>query len=182
MIKELINYLLDIAYKHKSVGFVSYIKELNINDQKNEKSFQFFVTDNCLLEKQIVDGILTLKMGVYVIGFVGSDTSTLDIQDEAAHIVFDIIEYVNNNNYQLNVRDYSIASLSEYSDNNCSGVYCTLQFTISNPINLCEYEEHFEEKPTPVIPTLDLKNGDPCTEEKFVTKGTTLKLKPIKLK
>lgn len=184
MIKELINYLLDTAYKHKSVGFVSYKREININDSHNEKSFQFFIeSDSGFIEKQIVEGIITLRLDFDIIGFVGSDTSTLDIQDEALHIGFDFLEYIKNQSeYPIEIHDFSFLALTEYTDNDASGVRLSVKFTIPNIVNLCEYKDNFIDKPIEPTEELKLSNGDECTNEKFVTKGSTLKLNPIRLK
>lgn len=182
MIKELVDDILGIARKHISVNTVSYKRELNINDLHSEPSFQFILMDDGLMEKQITEGIITLKIGAYILGFVGKGNKSLDIQDEATHICLDIIEYINNNMYQMQIRDFSIAGISEYSDNNCSGVYATLQFILPNPVNLCEYKEHFIDKPSVPTDELELSNGDECTNTKYQEEGSTLRLNPIKLR
>lgn len=184
MISELIQFLLQTAYKHKSVNYVGYKRELDINDQHNTPSFQFLIeSDSGFLENQIVEGIITLRLNMDIIGFVGKDASVLDIQDEATHIGFDFIEYIKNqSDFPLEVHDFSFLSLTEYTDDNSSGIRLTIQFVIPSPINLCEYENNFEEKEEPIVEHLDLSNGDECTESKFPDKGSKLTLNPIRLK
>lgn len=182
MIKQVINDILNIAYRHISVNSIGYLRNLDINDQNNDKNFQFIITDDGLLEKQIVEGIVTLKLSGAIIAFQDTSTPTVNLQDEATHIFFDIVEYLNNDNgYHYEVRDYALNSISQYSDNNCSGVYFTIQLILPSIVNLCEYQDHFIDKP--IIPTEELiiNNGDECTEEKFPQKSSTLRLNPLRL-
>ena len=120
MIKELITHLMDIAAQHKAVNKVGYKRQININDQSNEKYFQFIIDNESLLEKQLVEGIMTLRLNIDVLGFISSDLTVLDVQDTALHIILDFMEYINNDSeyYNLEVRDYSIVSFSEYTDVN----------------------------------------------------------------
>ena len=83
MIKELITHLMDIAAQHKAVNKVGYKRQININDQSNEKYFQFIIDNESLLEKQLVEGIMTLRLNVDVLGFISSDLTVLDVQDTA---------------------------------------------------------------------------------------------------
>lgn len=182
MIAELVNYLLDTAKKHKAVNYVGYKRDLNINDQHNNPYYQFIIETDSLLEKQIVEGIITLKINIDILGFITEDTNVLKVQDNALHIALDFMEFINNNTeYPLEVRDYSILSFDEYTDDNCSGVNITLQLVIPSPLNICEYEDNFIEKEEPIIEELELSNGDDCTNEKFQYKQG-LDLKPIKLR
>lgn len=184
MVKELIDYLLNIAYKHISVNYVGYKREININDSHNKPSFQFIIeNDNPLIEKQIIEGIITMRLDIDIIGFVSQDVSVIEIQDEALHIALDFMEYIKNNGeYGLDIRDYSILGLSEFTDDNSSGVRLSIKLVIPNPINLCEYEEHFIEKEIPVKDELILSKEDECTNSKFNSETTSLKLNPIKLR
>lgn len=182
MINDLIDTLLDIAGKHISVNYTAYKRSININDLHNEPSMQFIITDDGLLEKQVVDNVTTIRFGIYILGFVGNNSS-LSIQDEATHIAMDYISYLNNHiEYGIEVVDYALAGLSEYSDNSCSGVYLTLKLIIPTPVNLCEYEEHFIEKEEPVKEDIIIDpTNDECTNTPIAKQETTLRLNPLKL-
>lgn len=184
MISELITYLMNTAKSHKAVNFVGYKREVNINDQNNTKYYQFIIDNESLLQKQIVEGILTLRLNIDVLGFVTSDLNVLDVQDTALHIMLDFMEYINNdmNYYNLEVRDYSIASFSEYTDDNCAGIRCTLQLIVPSPINICEYKDNFIEKEDEVIVDIDINpSNDGCTNSKYSGESNLI-INPIKLK
>lgn len=184
MIQELTTYLLNTAKKHKAVNSVGYKRTININDQSNEKYYQFIIDNEQILEKQIVEGILTLRLNVDVLGFVPEGLTVLDVQDTALHIILDFMEYINNDTeyYNLEVRDYSIVSYSEYTDDNCAGIRASIQFIIPSPINLCEYRDNFIEKEEEVKVDMDINPTDCKTNNNYNTNTSTLILNPIKLK
>lgn len=184
MISELITYLMNTAKQHKAVNYVGYKRQININDQNNTKYYQFIIDNESLLENQIVEGILTLRLNIDVLGFVSSDLTVLDVQDTALHIILDFMEYINNDReyYNLEVKDYSIASFSEYTDDNSAGVRCTLKLIVPSPINLCEYKDNFIEKEDEVIVDVDVNpTNDTCTDTKYSGESTLI-INPIKLK
>ena len=174
---------MDVAKHHKAVNYVGYKRTININDQNNEKYFQFIIDNESLLEKQIVEGILTLRLNIDVLGFVSSDLTVLDVQDTALHIILDYIEYINADReyFNLEVRDYSIASYSEYTDDNAAGVRCSLQLIIPSPINLCEYKDNFIEKTEDEKVMVDIEPDNICSNTSF-NNTSNLILNPIKLK
>jgi hypothetical protein len=45
----------------------------------------------------------------------------------------------------ISVYDYSILTLSHYSDDSSAGVKLSLVLTIPNGVNLCELDDHFGE-------------------------------------
>ena len=174
---------MDVASKHKAVNYVGYKRQMNINDQNNTKYFQFIIDNESLLEKQIVEGILTLRLNVDVLGFVSSDLTVLDIQDTALHIILDYIEYINADMeyFNLEVRDYSIASYSEYTDDNAAGVRATIQLIVPNPINICEYKDNFIDKTEEDEVMVDIEPENECTNTSF-NNTSNLIINPIKLK
>ena len=175
---------MDIAAQHKAVNKVGYKRQININDQSNEKYFQFIIDNESLLEKQLVEGIMTLRLNVDVLGFISSDLTVLDVQDTALHIILDYIEYINADTtyYNLEVRDYSIASYSEYTDDNSAGVRCTMQLIVPNPINLCEYRDNFIEKEQETEVEIDMNPENECSNIKYNNNESDLIISPIKLK
>lgn len=174
---------MDIAVQHKAINKVGYKRQININNQSNEKYFQFIIDNESLLEKQLVEGIMTLRLNVDVLGFISSDLTVLDVQDTALHIILDYMEYINADTtyYNLEVRDYSIASYSEYTDDNCAGVRATIQLIVPNPINICEYRDNFIEKEEEVKVEMDIKPENNCSNTSFNTTSNLI-LNPIKLK
>lgn len=183
MINELVTYLLDIAKKHKAVNYVGYKRQINLNNQNNTPSFQFIIENDGLMEKQVVEGIITVRYNIDILGYVEKENTVLMVQDNALHIALDFMEYINNTyDYPIEIKDWSILSFSEYTDDNSAGVRVSLKLAIPNPINICEYRDNFIEKEEPILPELDLSGSDECTNTKFTEGKTELNLNPIRLK
>ena len=94
------------------------------------------------------------------------------------------MEFINNDStyYNLEVRDYSVASYSEYTDDNCAGVRATIQLIVPNPINLCEYKDNFIEKEEEVEVEMDINPDNDCSNIKYNNNESDLIISPIKLK
>lgn len=172
MIKQLIDYINGIASKHKLVNTTKYIAYQDINNQHNNKYYEFLIEDEARIEKQITEGIITIDLNIDVLAFLTKDLDNLTAQDNCLHILLDVLQYVKTENSQLELRDYSIASFSKYTDDNCSGIRATIELIIPSPINLCEYKNNFEDKEIePEEEDTTLSNGDDCTGESFNTDG-----------
>ena len=179
MIIQLIEYIQNIAKQHKAVNYTSYKQQIDINHQNNYKYFQFNIDDEVLLEKQLVEGILTARLNINILGFVTQEQTPLTIQDTAIHIMLDVIEYLNNDNI-VEIRDYNIVSFSNYTDDNCSGIRTSLTLVIPNPINICEYKDNFIEKEEEIEDELELNPDNECCEYKQMNNNNLI-LNPIKL-
>lgn len=69
--------------------------------------------------------------------------------------------------------DYSILTLSRFSDDSSAGVKLSLVLTIPNGVNLCELDDHFNDEPYPEEP--DHEIDVPTSEINDIT------ITPIKL-
>lgn len=180
MIKQLVDLLLESFYKHKMVSFVKYQEDIYINAQNDNDYYQVSIeSDGDRLEKQITEGILTIEYNITILG----REDVLTAQDNSLHILLDTLEYLQAQ-YNLNVRDYSVLSLSNYTDDRASGIRATVQFTIPSPLNLCEYMDNFDEDK--IIPIhendLELDSSDSCTNSYNKTDSDNdITLNPIKL-
>lgn len=184
MISEIITYISDIARSHIKVDYVRYNRKININDQHNNGNFQVIIeSDSTFLEKLVtVDGMLKYTINMDIISFVPNGSNVLTVQDNALLIGNEILHRMQDDErYMVEIRDYSFLGLTEFTDDDSSGVRMTLSLTVPELINLCDYDEHFIEKPEPEEEKLELSDGDDCTGTHFVKEGT-LNLNPIKLK
>lgn len=182
MIKDTIDYLLNVASKHILINSVGYKEDYNINDSHNDKQFQFIIDSSNMIEKNITENVIKYRLEIYCMGFVKTNMSILDVQDQATHMLVDFINYIDNDDYPIEVYDWSLYSFSEFTDNNSSGVKLTLDVIIPNIINLCEYKDNFIEKEEEVKVDIDITPSNECTNETFITDENKLILNPIKLK
>ena len=74
----------------------------------------------------------------------------MDIQNNAYTIAVDIMAYIDTQEaFQgvLSVYDYSILTLSHYTDDNASGVKLSLVLQMPSPVNLCSLDDNFNDEP-----------------------------------
>lgn len=177
MIKQFINDILSIAHQHILVGNTAYKREWNVNDQHNNSYYKFIISNEGLLQ-QVSSSAMRYKTNVLVLG----RGEAIDVQDEALHIFLDWIEMVDDEMKDVEIEEWNAMDIVEFSDDNCSGIRATVSFIVPQPINLCEYQEHFIEKPEIETEQLDLSESDECTSTKNTTfQNKKIDLNPLKL-
>lgn len=150
MIKDVINILKDISLRHKGVRTFKYQSDIYNNAQNNHKYFQVYVDDVSLHELNITTNIFKARFEVYILGFVDNDTTILDVQNNAYTIAVDIMAYIDELEALkgvLRVYDYSILTVSHYTDDDAAGVKLSLVLEMPNPVDLCTLEDNFNDEP-----------------------------------
>lgn len=150
MLKDVINILKDISLRHKGVRTFKYQSDIYNNAQNNHKYFQVYVDDVSMHELNITTNIFKARFEIYILGFVDSDTTVLDVQNNAYTIACDIMAYIDELEALkgvLRVYDYSILTVSHYTDDNAAGVKLSLVLEMPNPVDLCTLEDNFNDEP-----------------------------------
>ena len=161
MLKDIINIIKDVSLRHKGVCTFRYQGDDLNNAQNNYKMYQVYVDDISLHELNITTNIFKARFEIYILGFpTGESGSTiLDVQNNAYTIACDIMAYIDNQEaFQgvLSVYDYSILTLSRYSDDNAAGVKLSLVLEMPNPVNLCTLDDNFNDEPYQEEPDHDI--------------------------
>lgn len=150
MLKDVINILKDISLRHKGVRTFRYQSDIYNNAQNNHKMYQVYVDDVSLHELNITTSIFKAQFEIYILGFVDDENPILDVQNNAYTIACDIMAYIDTQEAfkgVLSVYDYSILTLSHYTDDNASGVKLSLVLQMPSPVNLCTLDENFNDEP-----------------------------------
>lgn len=150
MLKDVVNIIKDISLRHKGVYTFRYQGDDLNNQQNNYKGYQVYVDDISLHELNITTNIFKAKFEVYILGFVGDSVTILDVQNNAYTIACDIMAYIDTNEAFkgiLSVYDYSILTLSRYSDDSAAGVKLSLTLEMPSPVNLCTLDDNFDDEP-----------------------------------
>ena len=150
MLKDVINILKDISLRHKGVCTFKYQSDILNNAQNNHKYYQVYVDDISLHQLNITTNIFKAEFQVYVLGFVDDENTVLDVQNNAYTIACDIMAYIDTKDEFkgiLSVYDYSILTLSHYTDDNASGVKLSLVLQMPSPVNLCSLDDNFNDEP-----------------------------------
>lgn len=150
MLKDVIEILKDICLRHKGVRTFRYQSDILNNAQNNYGTFQVYVDDASFHQLNITTNIFRAEFQVYVLGFVDDENDVLTVQNNAYTIACDIMAYIDTQEaFQgvLSVYDYSILTLSHYSDDNSAGVKLSLVLQMPSPVNLCTLDDNFNDEP-----------------------------------
>lgn len=150
MLKDIIDILKNVSLRHKGVRTFRYQGDDLNNAQHNYKGYQVYVDDISLHELNITTNVFKVSFEIYVLGFVDSDTTVLDVQNNAYTIAADIVAYIDTKDDfkgVLSVHDYSILTLSRYTDDSVSGVKLSLVLAMPSPVNLCVLDDNFNDEP-----------------------------------
>ena len=163
MLKDIIEILKDISLRHKGVRTFRYQSDILNNAQNNHKYYQVYVDDVSLHELNITTNIFKARFEVYVLGFADDDNPILDVQNNAYTIACDIMAYIDTQEQfkgVLRVYDYSILTLSHYTDDDAAGVKLSLVLEMPSPVDLCTLDDNFNDEPYEDEPDTEITIND----------------------
>lgn len=151
MLKDIIEALRHVSLTHKGVYTFRYQGDDLNNAQNNYKGYQVYVDDISLHQLNITTNIFKVEFQVYVLGHPTGESgnTVLDVQNNAYTIAVDILGKIDSDDaYRgiLGVYDYSILTLSHYTDDNAAGVKLSLVLQMPSPLNYCELDDNFDDE------------------------------------
>lgn len=151
MLKDIIEALRHVSLTHKGVYTFRYQGDDLNNAQNNYKGYQVYVDDISLHQLNITTNIFKVEFQIYVLGHpTGESGNTiLDVQNNAYTIAVDILGKIDSDDaYRgiLSVYDYSILTLSHYTNDNAAGVKLSLVLQMPSPLNYCELDDNFDDE------------------------------------
>ena len=148
MIESIIEIIKEIALRHKLVRTFRYQDKMLNNAQNNFKGYQVYVSDYNYHQLNITTNIFTSEFQIYIINQpTKEEDAILKVQDDAFEIAVDILAYIDNHYTSMSVYDYSIISVSHYTDDDSAGVKLSVVLQVPSPLNMCEYEDNFNDEP-----------------------------------
>ena len=154
MIKDLVEIIKNVSLRHKLVKTFRYQNDTWNNAQNNYKTYQVYLDTVSMHQLNITTNIFTSSFEIYILSQPNGESGNTveDVQTYAFTIAVDILAALDNwEEFRgiLSIYDYSLLTLSEYSDDNSSGVKLSVVLQVPSPLNLCEYEDHFNDEPYP---------------------------------
>ena len=152
MLKDIIEIIKDVSLRHKGVRCFRYQGDDYNNQQNNYETFQVYVDDVSYHQLNITTNIFKAEFQIYILSQADgtSGNTILDVQNNAYTIACDILAYLDNTpDYYnvLSVYDYSILTLSHYSDDSSCGVKLSVILEMPNPVSLCTLDDNFNDEP-----------------------------------
>ena len=152
MINDLVEIIKNISLRHIGVRTFRYQNDVYNNAQNNFKTFQIYLDTVSLHQLNITTNIFTSSFELYILSQPDGESGNtiVDVQDKAFTIAVDILGALDTwDEYKsvLSIHDYSILTLSEYSDDDSSGVKLSVVLEVPSPLNLCSLDENFNDEP-----------------------------------
>lgn len=150
MLNELISVIKDTCLRHKLIKTFKYQAAIYNNAQNNYKYLQAYVDDVHYSQLLISTSpnIFTVTLDLYILGFVETEDTILNVQDKCYDTALQIIMKLGKlEEYQsiIEVHDYSILTLSHYTDDNSAGAKATIELRV--PIGMCDLDDYFNDEP-----------------------------------
>lgn len=152
MIKDLVEIFKNLALRHRGVRTFRYQNDTYNNAQNNYKTYQVYLDTVSLHQLNITTNIFTSSFELYILSQpTGESGNTIeDVQTYAFTIAVDILGALDTwEAYKgvVSLHDYSILTVSEYSDDNSSGVKLSIVLETPSPLNLCTLDDNFNDEP-----------------------------------
>ena len=180
MITDFVELFKNLSLRHKGVYTFRYQDKVFNNAQNNYRTFQVYLDTISLHQLNITTNVFTSEFEIYILAQPNGEegNKTEDVQTKAFTIAVDLLGALDTwDEYKgvLSLHDYSILTLSNYSDDASSGVKLSVVLETPSPLNLCTLDDNFDDEPhedEPDTPVIDIPTEE-ITEE--------LDIKPIKL-
>lgn len=150
MLTQIVDIIKNISLRHKGVKTFKYQNKIYNNAQNNHLCYQVYLSTVSHHQLNITTNIFKQEYTLYILGQPDNDKKVVDIQDDCYTIAVNILGYLDNHpDYKgvLSVYDYDILTLSEYTDDNSSGVRLSIVLETPSPLNLCELYDNFNDEP-----------------------------------
>lgn len=152
MINDFVEIFKNLALRHHGVYTFRYQDKIFNNAQNNHRTYQVYLDTVSLHNLNITTNIFTSEFELYILAQPNGEEENKieDIQTNAFTIAVDILGALDTwSEYKgvLSLHDYSILTLSNYTDDASSGVKLSIVLETPSPLNLCTLEENFDDEP-----------------------------------
>lgn len=150
--KEIVDALIGVLSRFKGVNYVKYTGDDLINQQQNNKTLQCWIDNISMSQYNLTTNINKIEFQVYALGFATGESgnTVLDVQDECYNLAVNFLTYIDNMpefRNLISLYDWSIITLDRFSEQANAGVKISVVLNAVSPINLCEYQDWFNDEP-----------------------------------
>ena len=154
--KNIIDNVGELFLRYRGVRTFRYEGRSLFNAQNNNLPIQVFCDNVSYSRLNRTEGEFIVELNITILQQPSKEEGILEVQDKcytlACNVIAGLDRFYSN---VMQVWDYSIVTLANYTDDDASGVRVTLDLRVANPADLC-YE--FDEFPYSgdTEPTLDV--------------------------
>lgn len=178
--KEIVDTLVDVLSRFKGVRYVKYTGDDLINQQQNHKTLQCWIDNVSFSQYNLTTNINKIEFNVYALGFPTEESgnTVLDIQDQCYNLAVNFLTYIDNMpQFQnlITLYDWSIITLDRFSEQSNAGVKISVVLNAVSPINLCEFEDWFNDDPYEPEKDMEITVSGDTIPDELIIKPTHLK-------
>lgn len=123
---QVTNLIINTLKRFKGVNYVKYTGDDLINQQNNNKTLQCWVDDITFHQFNLTQNLCKVEYQIYILGVPDgtSGNTVLDVQDACYDVALYTLAYLDyNEEFRgiISVYDYSILTLSRFSDDSSAG-------------------------------------------------------------
>lgn len=169
MIKNVIDAIRDVCEKVEGIQFFSYNGADKINAQNNNETIQVWVEDDIFIQYLVDKDIIKATVNLDILDKRYQGDKSLDIHDNTITLAVVIMKLLHDL-YQgeVYVYDYSMMTLSDYTDDELYGTRLTMYLILPSLIDVCnidewiddikEWKKKDEQELDVKVPKIDLNN------------------------
>lgn len=168
--KNIVDTLTNVLSRFKGVNYVRYTGDDLINQQHNYNTLQCWMDNVSFSQYNLTTNINKIEFQVYILGFADdtSGNTVLDVQDKCYNVAVNFLTYIDNMpEFQnlISLYDWSILTLDRFTGQSNAGVKVSVVLNAISPINLCDFENWFNDEPYTPEPDHEIDiNNDEITD------------------
>lgn len=146
MIKTIVNLVKDEAEHIENVKFFRYDGVDYLNHQSNNSTVQVWFEDDIYIDYLVTKDLNKLTFNVDILDKKAQDETIIDKHNDTTKIAVVLLKLLEKHYDMLNIYDYSIMTLSHYTDDDLFGVRLTVSLFAPSLINYCNIEDYIDEE------------------------------------
>lgn len=146
MIKNLIDSIKEVAEHIDGVKFFRYEGQDKLNAQNNNHTIQVYVEDDIYTEYLVTKDLVKVTMHIDILDKVYQGDSIEQVHDNTYKIAIVMMKLIERTYpSQVSLYDYSLMTLSDYTDDELYGTRLTVYLLMPSPIDECNIDDFINE-------------------------------------
>lgn len=146
MIAFLIDSIKEVAEHIKGIQFFKYEGVDKINAQNNNHTIQVWVEDDIYTEYLVTKDIVKMSINIDILDKLNQGELKENIHDNTYKIAIVLLKLLENKFLdKISIYDYSIMTISDYTDDELYGVRLSVSLFMPSPIDVCNIDDFLDE-------------------------------------
>lgn len=142
MITNIIQAIKEQAEHIEGIKSFKYEGNDMINQQHNNSTVQVIVEDDIFSDYDNTKDLLTIELNIDILDILGQDKTKLEVHDKTFKIGIVLMKLISFNYRRfINVKNLSMLTLSNYTDDDLFGQRLSMTINIPSPITNCNIND-----------------------------------------